>query len=159
MAHRATWAKTSKNADDAPKVSVGADLSTMSGLVAARRSMLAEDYRDRSSSSQPEVPKVMGRFPGSFKEGSDSLLQDQKPHTQVVGPNQKEDGRLSSKDPILVSSLTSPHSSFHSGLLLVIVSVSGYRDKRTKAFIVTIGKSNLCIFASVKYQGLVFILV
>lgn len=74
----------------------------MSGLVAARRSLLAEDYRDRSSSSQPEVPKVMARFPGSFKETTDSSRQDQKPHVQVVG-HQKEDGRHSSKDPILVS--------------------------------------------------------
>ncbi|PON68017.1 Serine/threonine protein kinase [Parasponia andersonii] len=119
LAHRAAWAKTSKNADDAPKVSVGADLSTMSGLVAARRSLLAEDYRNRSSSSQPEVPKVMGRFPGSFKEGSDSLLQDQKPHIQAVGPNKKEDGRLSSKDPILIGYGSKGHKIHYSGPLLV----------------------------------------
>ena len=106
MAHRAAWAKAAKHADDAPKVSAGADLSTASGIVAARRSLLAEDYRDRSCTSQPEVSKVITRFPGSFKETSDSSLQDQRPHIQVVGPNQKEDGRHTSKDPILVSSLT-----------------------------------------------------
>ncbi|XP_030489872.2 probable serine/threonine-protein kinase At1g54610 [Cannabis sativa] len=119
LAHRAAWAKTSKNTDEAPKVSVGGDLSTMSGLVAARRSLLAEDYRDRSSSSHPEVSKVMGRFPGSFKEGSDSLLQDQKPHIQAVGPNKKEDGRHSSKDPILIGYGAKGHKIHYSGPLLV----------------------------------------
>lgn len=104
LAHRA-WAKATKNPDDAPKVSVGADLSTMSGLVAARRSLVSEERRERSSSSQSEVSKAVGRFPGSFKEATDYSQQDQKPYMQVVvGGNQKEDGRLGNKDPILVSS-------------------------------------------------------
>lgn len=118
LAHRAAWAKTVKNTDDAPKVSAGADLSTMSGLVAARRSLLAEDFRDRSSSSQPEVPKVMARFPGSFKETTDFSRQDQKPHVQVVG-HQKEDGRHSSKDPILIGYGSKGHKIHYSGPLLV----------------------------------------
>lgn len=101
LAHRAAWAKSTKNPDDAPKVSTGADLSTMSGLVAARRSMLSEERRKRSSSSQMEGPKVIGRFPGSFKEASDPLPKDQK--QAVVGSRQKEDVR-SNKDPIIVSS-------------------------------------------------------
>lgn len=79
----------------------------MSGLVAARKSMLSDDRRERSGSSQAEVPKLMSRFPGSLKEASESLMQqDQKHHLQgVAAPPPKEEGRGSNKDPILVSSL------------------------------------------------------
>lgn len=78
----------------------------MSGLVAARRSLLSEDHREKSGPSQSEVPKLIARFPGSFKEASESTIQqDQKHHSQaaVAGSHQKEDGRNSNKDPILVS--------------------------------------------------------
>ena len=103
LAQRAAWAKAGKNTDDAPKISTGADLSM--GLVAARRSLLSEDRRERSGSAQPEVPKLIARFPGSFKEASESFIQhDQKHHAQgVAASHQKEDGRLGNKDPILVS--------------------------------------------------------
>ncbi|KAF3442898.1 hypothetical protein FNV43_RR16816 [Rhamnella rubrinervis] len=50
LAHRA-WAKATKNLDDGPKVSAEADLSTMSGLVAARRSLVSDERRERSGSS------------------------------------------------------------------------------------------------------------
>lgn len=105
LAQRSAWTKAGRNLDDAPKVSTGADLSTMSGLVAARRSLLSEDRRERSGPSQPEVPKLMSRFPGSFKEASESLVQDQKHHSQgVASSHQKDDGRSSNNDPALVSS-------------------------------------------------------
>lgn len=107
LSHRAAWAKSTKNPDEAPKISNGADLSGMSGLVAARRSMLTEERRKRSNSSQMDVPKVIGRFPGSFKEASDPFPHDQKP--VAVGSNKKEDVR-SNKDPIIVS--TSTHAFF-----------------------------------------------
>eukprot|EP00257_Ricinus_communis_P023483 XP_015583478.1 probable serine/threonine-protein kinase At1g54610 isoform X1 [Ricinus communis] len=104
LVHRAAWAKAGRNPDDAPKVSTGADLSTVSGLVAARRSLLSEDRRERSGSSQPEVPKLMSRFPGSFKEVSESFVhQDQK--LQGVASSHQKDGRISNNDPVLVSSL------------------------------------------------------
>lgn len=104
LTHRAAWAKAGKNQDDAPKISMGGgDLSTISGLVAARRSMLSDDRRERPGSSQVEAPKLISRFPGSFKEASESLMQqDQKHHAHAP---QKEEGRGSNKDPILVSSL------------------------------------------------------
>lgn len=109
LTHRTAWAKAGKNQDDAPKISMGGDLSTISGLVAARRSMLSDDRRERSGSSQVEAPKLISRFPGSFKEASESLMQqDQKHHAHAP---QKEDGRSSSnKDPILVSNWTCPFS-------------------------------------------------
>lgn len=99
LSHRAAWAKSTKNPDDAPKISNGADLSGMSGLVAARRSMLTEERRKRSNSSQMDVPKAIGRFPGSFKEATDPLPHDQKP---IVPSNKKDDVR-SNKDPVIVS--------------------------------------------------------
>lgn len=102
LAHRAAWAKAGKNLDDASKISTGADLSAMSGLAAVRRSLLSEERSERCGSSQGEAPKLMTRFPGSFKETSETLIQqDQKHHCQ--GSHQKDDGRISSKDPVLVS--------------------------------------------------------
>ena len=101
LAHRAAWAKSGKNLDDAPKISTGADLSMMSGLVAARRSnLISEDRRERSGSSQSEAPKMIARFPGSFKEASESFIQRDPKHNV----QQKEDGRSNNKDPVLVSS-------------------------------------------------------
>ncbi|KAK6229432.1 hypothetical protein SCA6_018383 [Theobroma cacao] len=115
LAHRAAWAKSGKNLDDAPKISTGADLSMMSGLVAARRSsLISEDRRERSGSSQSEAPKI-ARFPGSFKEASESFIQqDQKHNLQ-----QKEDGRSNSKDPVLLGYGSKGHKIHYSGPLIV----------------------------------------
>ncbi|KAJ4832696.1 hypothetical protein Tsubulata_010106 [Turnera subulata] len=131
LAHRAAWAKAGRNPDDAPKISTGADLSTMSSLVAARRSLLAEDRRERSGPSQQEVPKLMARFPGSFKEASESFIQqDSKYHLQgVAGSHQKEDGRTSTKDPVLVGYGSKNHKIHYSGPLIV---PSGNMDQMLK---------------------------
>lgn len=104
LVHRAAaWGKAGKNAEDAPKISTGADLSAMSGLVAARRSLLCEERRDKSSTSQQDVSKLYSRFPGSFKEASNSMTkQDQITHA-VEGSCQNESGRGGSNDPVLVS--------------------------------------------------------
>lgn len=102
LTHRSAWAKAGKNQDDVQKISAGGDLSAVSGLVAARRSMLSDDRRERSGSSQVEAPKLISRFPGSFKEASDSLMQkDQKHHH--IHASQNEEGRGSNKDSNLVS--------------------------------------------------------
>ena len=112
LAQRAAWVKASKNPDDAPKISTGADTFTTSGLVAPRRSMLGE----KSDASQGEVKKLIGRFPGSFKETSESsMLPDQKfSNHSIVGSHDKE--RCSTKDPIVVSMRTTyftvPSSAF-----------------------------------------------
>ncbi|GLU23362.1 hypothetical protein SLE2022_393780 [Rubroshorea leprosula] len=124
LAQRAAWAKTGKNLDDPPKVSTGPDLSTMSGIVAARRSLLAEDRRERSSSSQSEAPKLIARFPGSFKETSESLSQPDQKH-----PQHKEDGRLSNKDPVLLGYGSKGHKIHYSGPLIV---PSGNMDQMLK---------------------------
>ncbi|XP_031249760.1 probable serine/threonine-protein kinase At1g54610 [Pistacia vera] len=121
LSHRAAWAKAGKNPDDAPKISAGADLSSMSGLVAARRSLLSEDRRERSSSSQQEIPKLIARFPGSFKETSESLIQqDQKHQPQGVAVcHQKEDGKIGNKDPIMLGYGSKGPKIHYSGPLLV----------------------------------------
>ncbi|GAY47843.1 hypothetical protein CUMW_107380 [Citrus unshiu] len=60
-----------------------------------RESQVAE-----SSSAQPEVLKRILRFPGSFKEASESFIKHcQKHHSQgVAGSYHKEDGRIGNKD-------------------------------------------------------------
>ncbi|XP_028193650.1 probable serine/threonine-protein kinase At1g54610 isoform X2 [Glycine soja] len=118
LAHRTAWAKSGKNQDDAPKISVGGDLSTISGLVAAR-SMLSDDRRERSGSSQTEASKLTNRFPGSFKDFSESSIkQDQRHHVQgQVGTSQKEEGRSSNKDLVLVGYGSEGHKIHYSGPL------------------------------------------
>ncbi|KAL1563714.1 putative serine/threonine-protein kinaseisoform X2 [Salvia divinorum] len=82
LVNRAAWTKAGKNIEDGPRNLGVADLSAMSGLVAARRSMLSEEHRDRSYSHN-EAPKLIARFPGSFKEGSHSMTrQDLKNNGQ-----------------------------------------------------------------------------
>ncbi|KAA8526828.1 hypothetical protein F0562_008943 [Nyssa sinensis] len=121
LVHRAAWVKAGKNMDDAPKISTGVDLSTMSGLVAARRSLLSEERREKSGPSQQDVPKLVGRFPGSFKEATESMAkQDQKIYTQgVTGCRQNEDGRAGDRDPILLGYGSKCNKIHYSGPLLV----------------------------------------
>uniref|UniRef100_A0A5B6YZ00 Protein kinase domain-containing protein n=1 Tax=Davidia involucrata TaxID=16924 RepID=A0A5B6YZ00_DAVIN len=121
LVHQAALAKAGKNMDDAPKISTGADLSTMSGLVAARRSLLSEERREKFGPSQQEVPKLIGRFPGSFKEASESMTkQDQKIHTHsITGSHQNDDGRTGDRDPILLGYGSKGNKIHYSGPLLV----------------------------------------
>ncbi|PSS16179.1 Serine/threonine-protein kinase [Actinidia chinensis var. chinensis] len=117
LVHRAAWSKAGKNMDEAPKISNGSDLSTVSSLVAARRSTLSEDHREKPGPSQQDVLKLITRFPGSFKESSETLLkQDQKVHMQS---HQNEDGRTSSKDPVLLGYSSKGNKIHYSGPLLV----------------------------------------
>lgn len=119
LVQRAAWAKVGKKMEDAPKFSTGvADLSSMSGLVAARRSMLCEDRREKSGPSQQQAPKLMGRFPGSFKEASYSM-QDQNLQAQSATGQPSEDGRTSEKDPVLLGYGSKGNKIHYSGPLLV----------------------------------------
>ncbi|XP_071725891.1 probable serine/threonine-protein kinase At1g54610 [Rutidosis leptorrhynchoides] len=82
LVQRAAWSKGGKKVE-----SNGPDLS---GLVAARKSMLYEDQRDKSGTSQqPSHPRLISRFPGSMKEASSN-----------AAGQPDEDGRTSNKDPI-----------------------------------------------------------
>jgi hypothetical protein len=141
LTHRAAWAKAGKNQDDAPKISVGGDLSTMSGLVAARRSMLSDDRRESSGSSQVEAPKLITRFPGSFKEASESLMQQNQNQKHHVHASQKEDAKGSNKDPNNVSSWTFSlpyllclHTHTHTNILFVYFVVLGSRLRKCFLF-------------------------
>lgn len=120
LVHRVAWAKIGKNMEDAPKISTGADSSTMSGLIEARRSLLSADRRDKYGASQHEVPKLMGRFPGSFKGTSDTMTkQDQDTNIHGVAAHPNEDGRTSSNDPILLGYGSKGNKIHYSGPLLV----------------------------------------
>ncbi|XP_039002624.1 protein IMPAIRED IN BABA-INDUCED STERILITY 1-like [Hibiscus syriacus] len=98
----------------------------MSGLVAARRNnLLPEDSRERSGSSQSETPKLIARFPGSFKEASESSIgQDPEHNVQ-----QKEDGRRNTKDSVLLGYGSKVQKIHYSGPLLV---PSGNTDQMLK---------------------------
>ncbi|KVI10465.1 Protein kinase, ATP binding site-containing protein [Cynara cardunculus var. scolymus] len=85
LVQRPAWSKVGKKID-----SNGSDLS---GSLAARKSMLCEDRRDRdkSGTSQQQHPRLISRFPGSLKEASSH------------GAGQPDDdGRSSNKDPISI---------------------------------------------------------
>uniref|UniRef100_A0A2P2M014 Protein kinase domain-containing protein n=2 Tax=Rhizophora mucronata TaxID=61149 RepID=A0A2P2M014_RHIMU len=130
LAHRTAWAKAGRNPDDAPKLSSGADLSTMSRIVAAR-SFLTEERKESPRTSQKEVPKLMTMFPGSFKEASESLTQQDQEHQShcVAGSHKKEDGRTGNKDPVLVGYGSKGCKIHYSGPLLV---PSGNTDQMLK---------------------------
>ncbi|KAF9590025.1 hypothetical protein IFM89_030175 [Coptis chinensis] len=101
LVHRAAWAKAGKNHDDPPKVSTGADLSTLSSLVAAR-SLLSDGRREKCGPSQPEA-NLSSKFPGSFSEASDSTRKQDRRHQAqgLSSSHQKEDGRTGSKDRVV----------------------------------------------------------
>lgn len=97
LSDQAEWAKAGKTVEDAPKSTVESDLTT-SGLMITRRSLLAEERRERSG------PKMMVRFPGSFKERSESLIpQHQKHHEQAAAPRSKGEEKANDTNPVLVS--------------------------------------------------------
>ncbi|KAK6132671.1 hypothetical protein DH2020_033587 [Rehmannia glutinosa] len=122
LVNRAAWAKAGKNTEGAPRNLGVADLSAMSGLVAARRSMLSEDFREKSYSQQ-EAPNLIARFPGSFKEASNSMTRQ----------NQKNNGQheeeKASNNPVLLGRGSNGKKIHYSGPLLV---PSGKMDQMLK---------------------------
>ncbi|KAL3636882.1 hypothetical protein CASFOL_019181 [Castilleja foliolosa] len=111
LVNRAAWAKAGKNAENAPppKNLAVADLSAMSGLVAARRSMLSEEYnRDK--------PKLISRFPGSFKE------REQK-------NNGQREEEKASNNPVPMGQVSNWKKIHYSGPMLV---PSGKMDQMLK---------------------------
>ncbi|KAK6134568.1 hypothetical protein DH2020_031688 [Rehmannia glutinosa] len=117
LVNRAAWAKSGKNIEDAPKSLAVADLSSMSGLVAARRSMLSKDRRE-TSYSQQDVPKLMTRFPGSFKEASNSTMRQDLKNCGTADCRQREDDRASN-NPVLLGYGSKGNKIHYSGPLLV----------------------------------------
>ncbi|OVA14918.1 Protein kinase domain [Macleaya cordata] len=99
LVHQTAWGKTRKNQDDAPEVSTGTDLSSLSGLAAARRSLLSDDRREKYGSSYLEAPNLIGQFPGCFNEVSEHTRKEEQNHVLgLQGTHQKEDGRTDGKD-------------------------------------------------------------
>lgn len=132
LSQRTAWTKAGKNTNDAPKVSTGGEFSSMSGIVTARKSSLTGDRRERSS-SQSEATKLMLRFPGSFKDASESFTQPNQKHPgqDVSGSKHKdkEDGRISDKDQVQTGYGSKGHKIHYSGPLLV---PSGNMDQMLK---------------------------
>ncbi|GMH05643.1 hypothetical protein Nepgr_007483 [Nepenthes gracilis] len=91
----------------APKISTDADLS--------------EGQRDESWPRKSGPPKLTSRFAGSFKERSKSIAkQDQRHHTQAAaGLHHNDDGRASSKNPVLFGYGSKGNKIHYSGPLLV----------------------------------------
>ncbi|KAL9232433.1 hypothetical protein vseg_007547 [Gypsophila vaccaria] len=131
LVHQAASAKAGKNMDDAPKLSNGADLSTMIGSVAPRRSLLSEDKRERTSSLLSGVPKLVARFPGSFKGASESTTrQDQLDRMQsFANAQQSEEEKSNNKDPVLLGYGSKGNIVHYSGPL---IAPSGNTDQIMK---------------------------
>ncbi|CAM9003842.1 unnamed protein product [Rhodiola kirilowii] len=135
LVNRAAWTKAGKNSEDAPKNSTGADFSTMSGLVAARKSSLLKEGRDKSCDG-PKRPSHIGRFPRSFNSSHpESMSLDDHKYDGVpsgfpdMDQNTLDEGRSSHKDPILIGYGTQAHKIEYSGPLLV---QAGNVDKMLK---------------------------
>lgn len=117
LVNRAAWAKAGKNLEDAPKNLGVTELTAMSGLVAARRSMLSEERRDKSL-PQHEVPKLIARFPGSYKEVSSSAMSQAQKNNPSANSQQHEDERTSN-NPALLGYGSKGNKIHYSGPLMV----------------------------------------
>lgn len=110
LVHRSAWAKAQKN-DGGPKVSTGADLSALSGLVAARRNVLSDDRREKLGGHQSEATHPVERLLESGNGPSESTRK----HDRV---SHKKDGNIGSNDPILVGYGSKGNKIHYSGPLL-----------------------------------------
>ncbi|KAI3809926.1 hypothetical protein L1987_19529 [Smallanthus sonchifolius] len=115
LVQRAAWSKAGKKVE-----SNVPDLSAMSGLVAARKSMLYEDRRDRdkTGTSQQQHPRLISRFPGSLKEASSN-----------AAGQPDDDGRIVNKDPVNIGYGSKGSKIHYSGPLL---APSGKVDQMLK---------------------------
>ncbi|XXG67639.1 hypothetical protein AAC387_Pa06g0936 [Persea americana] len=112
LVHRSAWTKARKNEDDAPKISTGADLSALSGLVAARRNLLSDDRREKLGTSQLEATQPVGRLLESGNGPSESTRKHERMSQQ------KEDGRIGNNDPILLGYGSKGNKIHYSGPLI-----------------------------------------
>lgn len=119
LAHRAALAKVGKDLEDSSKVLTGPD--SVSGPVAARRSLMSEVKWEKPGSLQPGAPKLVARFPGSFKETTVlRTRQDQAHHMQDVScSNQNADAITGSKDPVVLGYGSKGNKIHYSGPLIV----------------------------------------
>ncbi|KAL2496357.1 Protein kinase superfamily protein [Forsythia ovata] len=117
LVNRAAWVKAGENKEEASKILTGPDLSAVSGLVAARMSMLSEERREKSYSQQ-EIPALIARIPGSFKESSNSMTrQDQK--DQMIAVSQQHVDKRNINDHFPLGYGSKGNKIHYSGPLLV----------------------------------------
>ncbi|KAH9621403.1 hypothetical protein KSS87_012537, partial [Heliosperma pusillum] len=128
LVHQAAWAKAGKKSDDNPKLLNGADLSTIVGSLAPRRSLISEDKRKRTGSFQADASKLIARFPGSFKDASESR-RDQVDHMHSFANPLQNEARNNRKDPILLGYGSKGNQVHYSGPL---IKPSGNTDEMMK---------------------------
>lgn len=103
LTNRAAWMKNGKRLDD--KILSVAQYQVSSGAVMGR-GLPSDDREELSINLQPEVPKLIRRFQGSFKEATEALRQNDQMHHMQGAFHDKEEN-TNKKDSILVRSLTS----------------------------------------------------
>ncbi|GAA0161634.1 hypothetical protein Leryth_015525 [Lithospermum erythrorhizon] len=116
LVHRAALTKAANNMRDTPKLSMGVELSSISSFVAARRSLLSEDCNGRPVQ---KVSKLVGRFPGSFNEASNSSMKKEESKLMLSGSHQSKEERASSNDPIILGYGSKAKKIHYSGPLMV----------------------------------------
>ncbi|KAJ9170946.1 hypothetical protein P3X46_019006 [Hevea brasiliensis] len=88
------WTKAGKDLDNPNVASIRTNLSTISGLVAARTS-LADDQQGKPSSSQPEAVKQVGGFQGSSNGLEPTTKQNQKHQVRKPADSPQADSEKS----------------------------------------------------------------
>ncbi|KAK4751626.1 hypothetical protein SAY87_005108 [Trapa incisa] len=114
LTNRATWAKEVRKPDN--KISSGT--RKVISCVPTGVELPSDDRKEPPIILQSEMPKLIGRFPGSFKETSESLIKDQR-YPMQGGFHNKEEGKSSNNDPIIMGYGSKGHKIHYSGPLLV----------------------------------------
>ncbi|MCL7034113.1 hypothetical protein MKW94_013069 [Papaver nudicaule] len=97
LVHQTAWAK--KNRDEAPNVLAGTKLSALSGLVATKRSLLADEHILKYDSSKPETLNLTRKFQRFFGDVPDSTIeQEENRGVGLHGTYQKVSGMDSRKN-------------------------------------------------------------
>ncbi|CAA0815979.1 Protein kinase superfamily protein [Striga hermonthica] len=104
----ANRAKSEKPIEDDPKPS----------SVAARRSIMLSGEHEEKLSSRHDFPKLMSRFPGSFKEVTNAILRRDGKNFVNADSRPCEDERVG-KDPVLLGYGSKGNKIHYSGPLLV----------------------------------------
>ena len=103
LVNRSQWTKARKNDDGTPKISAIANLSALSGLVAARRNLLPDDGSEKIA-DHSEAAAPSGRFSESGNDPTDNVRKyDQLYHMHAAGSQRREDDRSSNMDHSMVS--------------------------------------------------------
>ncbi|KAI3964645.1 hypothetical protein MKX01_020462 [Papaver californicum] len=97
LVHQTAWAK--KNQDEAPKVLSGTKISSLPGLVAAKRSLLSDEHIQKYDSSNSETLNLTRQFQRFFGDVPDGTVKQEINHGfGLHGAHQKGSGMNTRKD-------------------------------------------------------------